>query len=70
MRRRQLHVSLSDDDHDFLARYALERDEAVAVVVRRLIRQLKRASSTAPSGPGASAPPSSDRGGEGTMSRH
>jgi hypothetical protein len=40
--RKQLHIWLADEDHEFLARHAASRDETVGLVVRRLVRQLKR----------------------------
>jgi hypothetical protein len=48
MRRRQLHLWISDDDHEFLVRHAEDRDETVGMIVRRLIRQLKRAAALDP----------------------
>jgi hypothetical protein len=43
MRRKQLHVWISDDDHNFLVRLAEERDETIGLTIRRFIRQLKHA---------------------------
>jgi hypothetical protein len=43
MRPKQLHVWISEDDHEFLVRLAEERDEAIGLTIRRLIRQLKHA---------------------------
>lgn len=41
-RRKQLHIWLSDGDHEFLTRYARQRDETIGVIVRRLVRHLKQ----------------------------
>lgn len=45
----QLHVWLSEDDHQFLAAYAASRGESVGQTVRRVIRHLKRDSAAEPS---------------------
>ena len=38
VKRKQLHLWLSEADHAFLLRHAAERDEAIGAIVRRLIR--------------------------------
>ncbi len=64
VRRRQLPVSLLDDDHEFLVRYAEDRDKTIAVVLRRVIRQFRRASEAAQTAsvPHAAALARPDRG--------
>jgi hypothetical protein len=44
MSRKQLHVWISDEDHEFLVGYVDQRDETVSVLMRRIIRQLRRSS--------------------------
>ncbi len=42
MKRKQLHLWLSETDHAFLIRHAAERDEAIGAIVRRLIRSWRQ----------------------------
>ena len=53
MKRKQLHLWLSESEHAFLIRHAAERDEAIGAIVRRLIRSwrqsVERSSTTAAS---------------------
>jgi len=42
VKRKQLHLWLCESDHAFLIRQAAERDEAIAAVVRRLIRSWRQ----------------------------
>src|SRR5256885_3451349 len=41
---RQLHIRIPEPDHEFLAQLARSREEAVATIVRRLIRALRASS--------------------------
>lgn len=42
-KHKQLHVWLTDTDHEFVTQYARERDQTAGAVVRRLIRSLQQA---------------------------
>jgi hypothetical protein len=44
--RRQLHLWITECDHDFLLAVATEHDTSVCAVVRSLIRQRRRAAET------------------------
>lgn len=41
-KQKQLHIWLSETDHEFLSAYAADRGEAMGATVRRLIRHLRR----------------------------
>jgi len=54
--RKQLHLWLSEADHAFLSRHATEREEAIAAIVRRLIRSWRHSVEASPTeGPQANS---------------